>query len=126
MWTPQGRVKSVHISEPSTVVDRDPVLQTPGLYRKNKWSGRKVSIKEECPHRRSVHKGELYCIMIFKVVLEGSPRCPDNHDLSKCHRLYDLGRHIEQSSPSYYGGPCVKLIIWPFNYSIGKYLKDLE
>ena len=29
----------------------------------------------------------------FKVVLGGSPRCPDNHDLSKCHRLYDLGRH---------------------------------
>ena len=31
-----------------------------------------------------------------KVVLGGYPRCPDNHDLSKCHRLYDLGRHIEQ------------------------------
>ncbi len=31
-----------------------------------------------------------------KVVLGGSPRCPDNHDLSKCHHLYDLGRHIEQ------------------------------
>ncbi len=26
-----------------------------------------------------------------KVVLEGSPRCPDNHDLGKCHRLYALG-----------------------------------
>ena len=32
----------------------------------------------------------------FKVVLGGSPRCRDNHDLSKCHHLYDLGRHIEQ------------------------------
>ena len=30
----------------------------------------------------------------FKVVLGGYPRCPDNHDLSKCHRLYDLGRHM--------------------------------
>ena len=32
----------------------------------------------------------------LKVVLGGSPRCPDNHDLSKYHRLYDLVRHIEQ------------------------------
>ncbi len=32
----------------------------------------------------------------LKVVLGGFPRCPDNHDMSKCHRLYDLGRHIEQ------------------------------
>ncbi len=30
----------------------------------------------------------------LKVVLGGCPRCPDNHDLSKCHRLYDLGRYI--------------------------------
>ena len=28
-----------------------------------------------------------------KVVLGGYPRCPDNHDLSKFHHLYDLGRH---------------------------------
>ena len=27
----------------------------------------------------------------IKVVLGGSPRCPDNHDLSKWHCLYDLG-----------------------------------
>ena len=32
----------------------------------------------------------------LKVVLGGSPRCPDNHDLSEWHRLYDLGRHTEQ------------------------------
>ena len=31
---------------------------------------------------------------LLKVVLQGSPRCPDIHDLSECHRLYDLGRHI--------------------------------
>ncbi len=31
----------------------------------------------------------------FKVKPGESPRCPDNHDLSKCHHLYDLGRHIE-------------------------------
>ncbi len=31
--------------------------------------------------------------MTIKVVLGGCPRCPDNHELSKCHRLYDLGRH---------------------------------
>ena len=37
--------------------------------------------------------------LVLKVVLGGSPRCPDNHDLSKCHPLYDLGRHIELYSP---------------------------
>ncbi len=37
--------------------------------RKNKRAGQKVSIKEECPHRRSVHKGELYCIY-FKVSVQ--------------------------------------------------------
>ncbi len=36
----------------------------------------------------------LVIIVYIKVVLGGCPRCPDNHDLSKCHRLYDLGRHI--------------------------------
>ena len=47
-----------------------------------------------------------------KVVLHGSPRYPDIHDLSEYHRLYDSGRHTEQpyikaapvcqkSSPSY-------------------------
>ncbi len=60
MWTSLGRAESVHISEPSTVVD---TLYC-RLYRENKRAGRKVSIKEECPHRRSVHKGELYCIII--------------------------------------------------------------
>ncbi len=30
----------------------------------------------------------------IKVVLEGYRRCPDSHDLSECHHLYDLGRHI--------------------------------
>ncbi len=34
--------------------------------------------------------------LVFKVVLHRSPRCQDNHDLSECHRLYDLSRHIEQ------------------------------
>ena len=29
-----------------------------------------------------------------KVVLGGYRRCPDSHDLSECHHLYDLGRHI--------------------------------
>ncbi len=29
-----------------------------------------------------------------KVVLEGYRRCPDSHDLSECHHMYDLGRHI--------------------------------
>ncbi len=33
------------------------------------------------------------------VVLQGYPMCPDRHDLSECHHLYDLGRH--KSSPSY-------------------------
>ncbi len=32
----------------------------------------------------------------FKVVLHGSPRSPDIHDLSECYHLYDLGRHTEQ------------------------------
>ena len=31
------------------------------------------------------------------MVLHGSPRCQDNHDLNECHRLYDLGK---TSSPS--------------------------
>ncbi len=29
----------------------------------------------------------------FKVVLHGSPRSPDIHNLSECHYLYDLGWH---------------------------------
>ena len=32
----------------------------------------------------------------LKVVLHGSPRSPDIHDLSECHRLYHLGIHIDQ------------------------------
>ena len=31
--------------------------------------------------------------MIFKVVLHGSPRSPNIHDMSECHHLYDFGRH---------------------------------
>ncbi len=31
---------------------------------------------------------------LVKVVLEGCCRCPDSHDLSAYHHLYDLGRHI--------------------------------
>ncbi len=30
------------------------------------------------------------------MVPEGDRRCPDSHDLSECHHLYALGRHIEQ------------------------------
>ncbi len=33
---------------------------------------------------------------IFKVVLGGYRSCPDTHDLSQCHHLYDLGRHTQQ------------------------------
>ena len=33
-------------------------------------------------------------ISAVKVVLGGYPRCPDSHDLSECHHLYDLGKHI--------------------------------
>ncbi len=33
----------------------------------------------------------------IKVVLGGYPRCPDDHDLSKCLHLYDLAGHVEQS-----------------------------
>ncbi len=29
-----------------------------------------------------------------KVALGGYRRCPDSHDLSECHHLYDLGRPI--------------------------------
>ena len=51
MWTPEGRAKSVHISEPSTVVhtwccghsDYGQVYCYIGLYRKNKRAGEKVS-----------------------------------------------------------------------------------
>ncbi len=32
--------------------------------------------------------------LVLKVVLEGYCRCPDSHDLSECHHLYDLGRHV--------------------------------
>ncbi len=38
---------------------------------------------------------------IIKVVLQGSPRSPDIYDLSEYHRLYNLGRHTEEPSPSY-------------------------
>ena len=30
----------------------------------------------------------------LKVVVGGYRRCPDSHDLSECHHLYDLGKHI--------------------------------
>ena len=48
--------------------------------------------------------------MKVKVVLQGSPRSPDIHDLSQYHRLCDLGRHTQavkaapgcqKSSPSF-------------------------
>ena len=32
----------------------------------------------------------------LKVVLKGSPRSLDIHDLSECHHLYDLSRHAGQ------------------------------
>ena len=53
MWTPKGWAKSVHISEPYRVVDT--LLSTAKLGDNNQQSA--YSIKEECPHRRSVHKG---------------------------------------------------------------------
>ncbi len=42
----------------------------------------------------------------LKVVLGGCPMCPDTHDLSKCHCLYDLDRlkaapGHQKSCPSY-------------------------
>ncbi len=37
---------------------------------------------------------KVHCLYIFKVVLGGYPRCPDSHDLSECHHLYDLGKQI--------------------------------
>ena len=33
-------------------------------------------------------------LFYFKVVLEGYCRCPDSHNPSECHNLYDLGRHM--------------------------------
>ncbi len=50
---------TVHMGELSTVHTSGHPLNM--IYRKNKRAEQKVSIKEECPHRRSVHKGELYC-----------------------------------------------------------------
>ena len=38
----------------------------------------------------------LILLTLLRVVLHGSPRSPDIHDLSECDRLYDLGRHKEQ------------------------------
>ncbi len=56
----------------STLVD----IHYTWLYRKNKRARQKVSIKEECPHRRSVHKGELYCTSMYH--LKGNPqKLPD-------------------------------------------------
>ncbi len=41
------------------------------------------------------HKCELFHAKTgLKVVLEGYRRCPDSHDMSAYHHLYDLGRHI--------------------------------
>ncbi len=34
------------------------------------------------------------CMWFTTVVLECYRRCPDSHDPSECHHLYDLGRHI--------------------------------
>ena len=32
----------------------------------------------------------------IKMVLRGSPRCPDSYDLSERHDLYDLARHVDR------------------------------
>ena len=40
--------------------------------------------------------GKIIVDWEIKLVLQGSPRSPDIHDMSECHRLYDLGRHTEQ------------------------------
>ncbi len=37
-------------------------------------------------------QGRRKTFNMFKVVLEGYPRCPDSHDLNECHHLYDTGK----------------------------------
>ncbi len=42
--------------------------------------------------------------IVIKVVLQESPKSPDIHDLSECHRIYDFGKAspgCQESSPSY-------------------------
>ncbi len=52
-------------------------------------------IKSSMAWKQAVKKSMRIWMIFLKVVQGGSPRCPDNHDLSKCHRLHDLGRHAE-------------------------------
>ncbi len=52
MWTPKGRAKSVHISEPSTVVD---TLSCGHL--EHDYIGKINRPDKKCPLRRSVHIG---------------------------------------------------------------------
>ena len=51
-----------------------------------------------CLDSRNAPKNPLYYVSMgyFKVVLQGLPKSQDIHDLSECHRIYDLGRHIKQ------------------------------
>ena len=41
-----------------------------------------------------LHLNKCIAECCVKVVLQGSPKSPDIHDLSEYHRLYDLGRHL--------------------------------
>ncbi len=43
--------------------------------------------------RQYKRSAKTFSIQAIKVVLQGYPRCPDSHDLSECHHVYDLVKH---------------------------------
>ncbi len=55
----------------------------------------------------------------LKVVLEGYRRCPDSHDLSECHHLYDISLTVLTLTPKNYlwkpSGITLKGIIEPLD-----------
>ncbi len=57
-------------------------------------SGAKISANPGWFEHVCTSEAELLNPWTFKVVLEGYRRCPDSYDMSECHLLYDLGRHM--------------------------------
>ncbi len=80
------------MSQRMAEVGADAVMVITPYYFKNAMTNEALE-----QHFTKVHASlDISLVSTFKVVLQGSPRFPDIHDLSQYHRLYDLGSHTEQ------------------------------
>ncbi len=84
------------------------IIESKPLHKKKKRLAKRNSLKKEgsqssekvgqistmSSENYKVPQMTLWKSGFIKVVLEGYRRCPDSHDPSECHHLYDLGRHI--------------------------------